>query len=1389
MGTWRDHPPIVPIEGLNTKDPEDLVKPGEATVFRNVDTSGNSLAKRNGMVRKNTSGLPKACMILDRFHDLAVSHHADITLTDYWSVEIVLVLGTVDHGYINDGVTDTLVDSDAQYFTVLDKRGMASDLDTETNFLLRITNSDNGGNNQDQDEGASPASEGAFKVWFDFMQGGTLHSIHPTLSSNPGGSWAAIQPGQTYHIIVTRWDAGATDSVAIYVNGVSHGVKTGIATGTNDDTDARLKIGCNFSRPYWHLFGVDGENYGWESRPKRPFFGSINELRIRNATGVHPTAGSGMATYYATYGIREITSDDASDARFREHGGGLNILDVWGSLSFYLKLNEGTGTPSPTVGGSGANIFQETRKTCSWDDGLTHSDSVSTLRFDGGRFIIVPSALSYRRRLGNVDFGGGDNQFVRDAPDKATYRIRFKTPSSFHEDSTSESANPHQTLWYAGACTYWNTGAGDLSDAFFPHDNPNASAVEDNKMIWFWFRVREFPTSGVLQVVIGTREGSPNYFTAINGPTLEVDTEYCAVLTVDYTGSTPYNVDLWVIKDPDGTPDLLASPYAPAANINDRPAYSAEDDVNHLVMTIGGMPYGHPSYRMKGGETFSSAFEDPNAIRYNKDHANTKYPFLVDEVSIWNVIAVANTDDLSALASPLTAAQRQSYGATLLSHWSMNEGSGDFLRDTGSLGNHISKTTLADDVDVVNTSPGRRWWPLRPCIMATDEFIWGEALVTYADRSPIRFLRDYRRKNDDPLILVGGPSGLYKLDSGSLTKIYEGIDASTRHWQSFIFGDFCFIQIPGQAGLKAAGESVFSNGISPPIYGQDVVRYLIGGINVDNGRRINSSDGTAGAGGLLKADSTYLFAITYFSASTSIESAPGVILTHSTPTGDDDKAVLIGRIAGTNDNRFYLPKPSDPQVTHYRVYRSRANGSTLYFEQQYPIDNELLFLYKDDDDLGDPLDSYFNLKPQDFSMGTMFRGRAYYSGNTDNPQRLYVSIIGFPEYVPSTYFVDFVDDDGSGIPIQGLKALRDRVIVWTDQGSYLITDAGFDITLESSQSAPISVIPLQFDDGCVGRSAIAEVADKGVFYAGNKGIYWTTGEVPRSISDKIDPTYESFPKTESESWQMVHLNRKDFLLLAVAEDSSSGLNRIIVVDHQKRGLPMGVWHIPSITVMARVRNVTTKDEEIWVGDEMGYVHLLDSGTWDGGLSGVSVYSGTVVSGDTDDVELGVDYDSLAGDKLRGAELLVVHADGTKERRKIASQSTAGGSTTVTLVSSLDSGASAGDLWYLGAIDWQWKSGWMSLGATPFRMKRLHHINIGQVTQGTSANHNLTYQWREDASYATLGFANNRTRVAPGPLLGAGDRLQLSVGSDLPDAPAEIQYIDIGLFVKARRAYT
>jgi hypothetical protein len=1346
-----------------------------------------------------------------------------LTLDTYWTVEIVLTMDAVKTGY-EDPDSGLAVDGDVTYFTILDKSGLdmsGASLRVLKNFRMILTNSDNGGNAENSDEGASPVSEGSWKIWVEWTGGAFVnYFLHPTDTFNPGGTYSPLQPGQTYHILVSKYIDAANDAVSIWVNGNKHSTHTGVIplADQNKESGDDFRIGWQYYDPRW----VDGTNY--QSRSHRPFIGKLNELRVRNNTGMDDV---NIGFYYTTYGGREVISSDNTDTRFDNQNGG--VLQVYNSLSAYFHLNEGTGLPAPTKGctsDTGVKVRSGVKFT-SWDDDtiFTSANSQACLRFEGGTdCAVIPNASQYRdqlkdRRVDDDEDGdeiGDAFDNVQKIPLKATYRIRFKTPAVFQEDARAAPASQiHNTLWYM------STAEHD------PFTTPNDATRTAHKHIWMWIRIRRNTANlGQLEAIWGDLKkgaGAPppppgGGYRFLNCGTLTADTEYCLFITTDYVAIRDRidelcgvgTVKFFLVEDPDGTPvvtngtDTTSTSWPwylrDTVGTTQERLFDGPGKKNKYVMTLGGLPFQTQSHVPWKDEIISSAEENMNAILIRSDYQEHKDVIFIDEVSIFHETVILTDTEAEAYGPPLTASQITAFGRLLRSHWGFNEGSGDFAADSGALGNHLTSNVLFDDLDVVNSKLARGLWDLRPAFQPKDVTLWGKNLVTYFSSSPIYFLNDYQRKRDDRIIMAGGPGGVYQLDetTSALTVIYEGIEGTSSHWKSFIYGDFNFIMIPGGEVLKAIGTTIVKAGINAPVYLPETITDdasaapLLG----ESGRRPSVAEQGTGE---MENGATYLFAITYFSASTSVESPAGPILTVNTTgtAGSNVKQIAIGYVGAS---RHYLPRPQDPQVTHYRVYRSRANGSTLFFEDQFPVTGsvrERLWMRKADSDLGDPLDAFWNIPPPKSSMGVTFRGRAFYAGNEDDVQRLYASRTLFPEYVPSTYFVDLIDDNGSGIPIRGMKPLRDRVLVWTDQGSYLVIDNGGDVSLESPQDMPISVVPLQFDDGCVGRSAVSEIAGMGAIVGGQKGLYVTGGEQMFGVSGRIDPTYDAFPLADADSWQMLHYRTKDMLLLAVPTTAGGNLDTVLVWDYHTDRKAFILWEFPDFTVMSKFRSLGGA-EEIWIGDEYGYIHQVDADElWDGlgvdrlvdaGLA-LSDTIGTASAGsDLDTVVLGKDFSSLGGDKLRGLEITVIHGDGTKERRKIITHTDSGGVTNVDVSPAFSTTVATGETWMLGSIDWLWESGWLNLGVPTSRIKRLHHILIENDPRSTVGNLTLTYQWRHDSAADSLTFLNNDVRVSPGPLLGSGDKLKISIGNDNPTVPGKVQYIDIGYFVKARRPY-
>jgi hypothetical protein len=357
----------------------------------------------------------------------------------------------------------------------------------------------------------------------------------------------------------------------------------------------------------------------------------------------------------------------------------------------------------------------------------------------------------------------------------------------------------------------------------------------------------------------------------------------------------------------------------------------------------------------------------------------------------------------------------------------------------------------------------------------------------------------------------------------------------------------------------------------------------------------------------------------------------------------------------------------------------------------------------------------------------------------------------------------------------------------------MIIDGGGDISLESQQDPPFTVVPMQFDDGCAGRSAIAEVAGLGTVVGGGHGMYLTGGDQMYELSDRVRPTYQALPASLADDWQMLHYSRKNLVVMFASTASGNNLDRALVWNHEFQHMPIhlrpfSVWEYPPLTVVSMITDSTTEAEDVWGADAQGYIYKLDTNTWDG-LSdsdlGARSVSGSVTSATGTTVVVDEDFSGLSGDKLVGLEVVVFHSDGTKERRRITGQS---GTTTLTVDSAWDATPTSADTWAVGSIEWRWKSGWLNLGTPISLYKKLHHLGIKQVTQASGTNQTLKYQWTHDDGASSLTFATDTHDTVPGPIYGSGETLQLTVEGDAPDAPCEVQYVDIGFFVKGRKPF-
>jgi hypothetical protein len=210
-------------------------------------------------------------------------------------------------------------------------------------------------------------------------------------------------------------------------------------------------------------------------------------------------------------------------------------------------------------------------------------------------------------------------------------------------------------------------------------------------------------------------------------------------------------------------------------------------------------------------------------------------------------------------------------------------------------------------------------------------------------------------------------------------------------------------------------------------------------------------------------------------------------------------------------NSGTLENWDDSQIK-IQIYRTVANGSTLFLETEIDNGTTGASLTMTDDDLqlqptayteGGVLDDE---RPWPCKYVQAINDYIYYGAPKENnvliANRLRVTKPGAPYSSPGSFYIDFEDElKGVGVvsiyPIVFLKNAFYRV-----EGAYDSTGRGGLVKRSISQRI-----------GCVSSKSIV-VTKEGIYFAGNDGFYFTDGFNYRKISHDINLTYSELEDKE-----------------------------------------------------------------------------------------------------------------------------------------------------------------------------------------------------------------------------------------------------------------------------------
>jgi hypothetical protein len=323
---------------------------------------------------------------------------------------------------------------------------------------------------------------------------------------------------------------------------------------------------------------------------------------------------------------------------------------------------------------------------------------------------------------------------------------------------------------------------------------------------------------------------------------------------------------------------------------------------------------------------------------------------------------------------------------------------------------------------------------------------------------------------------------------------------------------------------------------------------------------------------------TYYFRYTY------CRKVGGVLVHESNPSPISGPVVVADQ-----DIDFTMPAsiPTDPQITHIRIYRTLADADSseaYYYDQEIGNDTLTGTSLKADTALGSTLE-YDNDVPPNC---TTVAGPGTYKvlflavGN-----KLYFTKTLRPDSVPSTYYLII------GIPQYPIK----RIIIWNGLAFAFTKIAIYSI--QGTTPATFIAYHTPASHGLEASKAIV-ATEKGIFYLSYDGIYLFNGMYEKKVTDpkltslftgRIENNIMPISKDYIEKCWMQYYNSK--LFFGYPEQGQTVINKVLVCDIQE-----GKWSIYDYSKILLCSEFDTQESRLLAGDNSGNIWELENGEVD-----------------------------------------------------------------------------------------------------------------------------------------------------------------------------------------------
>lgn len=308
----------------------------------------------------------------------------------------------------------------------------------------------------------------------------------------------------------------------------------------------------------------------------------------------------------------------------------------------------------------------------------------------------------------------------------------------------------------------------------------------------------------------------------------------------------------------------------------------------------------------------------------------------------------------------------------------------------------------------------------------------------------------------------------------------------------------------------------------------------------------------------------------------------------STVVSESDPSPASDSVSLTNQSLFIAWfDPSDPQVTHVRVYRTIAGGSTYLHEQDIAIGGQELDSNTSDANLGDEVDTDHDRPPLgQVVLGPTYNGILFII--KDN--LLYFSSAKQPEYWPTTNFIEVSTPQ---FPLKAGDFMNGQLYCFSKNEIYFIQGTG---------ASTFFPYPMKAKTGAQNIFGAVSVPGRGIFHTGPDGIYLFSGTDQKITEGTLEPIFRGETvngingvKVENEvpvmstSWLFVYGN---YLYFGYTSEGYDYPTNVLVFNLVNNRLTYYIYNDGSdVQIRCLVRDEA--NNRTLIGDNTGYIREIE----------------------------------------------------------------------------------------------------------------------------------------------------------------------------------------------------